>query len=77
MGDPSLAWSPELHILVTAVDLLAGANWQRGGGKGNRPKPIPRPGEKKASTDTHWGTAVPIEEARRILDARKGVNDGG
>ncbi|WP_431881578.1 hypothetical protein [Micromonospora chalcea] len=25
------------------VDLLAGANWQRAGGKGPKPKPINRP----------------------------------
>ncbi len=36
-------WSPADHFMATAVALLAGANWQRGGGKGSKPKPIPRP----------------------------------
>lgn len=39
------AWSNESHLLAGVIDLLAGANWQRGGGKGQRPKPIPRPAE--------------------------------
>ena len=38
------AWSAETHMLAHAVDLLAGANWQRAG-KGDAPKPIARPAE--------------------------------
>lgn len=31
-------------MLLRQIDLrLAGANWQRGGGKGQKPKPIPLP----------------------------------
>ena len=34
-------------LLLRQIDLrLAGANWQRGGGKGQRPKPIPLPDDK-------------------------------
>lgn len=36
-------WGVTEHLLATAVDALIGANWQRGGGKGQRPKPLPRP----------------------------------
>ncbi|WP_406083113.1 hypothetical protein OHA01_26390 [Micromonospora zamorensis] len=36
-------WSTADHLLASAVELLAGANWQRGGGKGGKPKPLPRP----------------------------------
>ncbi|MFT3877136.1 MAG: hypothetical protein QM708_12045 [Propioniciclava sp.] len=36
-------WDPAAYLLATAVDQLAGGNWQRGGGKGARPKPIKRP----------------------------------
>lgn len=36
-------WSTADHLLATTVDLLAGANWQRGGGKRSKPKPIRRP----------------------------------
>ncbi len=38
-----LQWTVTDYLLATVVDLLAGANWQRSGGKGSRPKPIPRP----------------------------------
>jgi len=35
--------------LLRRIELrLAGANWQRGGGKGKRPEPVPLPGEKPA-----------------------------
>lgn len=36
-------WSTDTYLLATVIDLLAGANWQRGGGPGRRPKPVPRP----------------------------------
>lgn len=36
-------WGVTEHLLAGAVDALLGANWQRGGGKGQRPKPVPRP----------------------------------
>ena len=37
------AWTAEAHLTAMVVDLLNGANWQRGGGKGRQPKPIDRP----------------------------------
>ncbi|MGE3835243.1 MAG: hypothetical protein AB7H43_10700 [Acidimicrobiia bacterium] len=46
---PAADWGPAEHLLAHVADLLAGANWQRGGGKGQRPSPIPRP----RSTTTH------------------------
>jgi hypothetical protein len=37
-------WSTDTHLLANVVDLLAGANWQRGGGgSARRPKPLQRP----------------------------------
>ncbi|ALA68549.1 hypothetical protein CLAC_07290 [Corynebacterium lactis RW2-5] len=30
----------EAWLLATSIDMLAGANWQRAGGKGPRPQPI-------------------------------------
>lgn len=68
VGDPSLAWSASEYLLAMAVDALNGGNWQRGGGKGRRPKPIPRPGatadEQNVETK-HWGTVLSIDELRR------------
>jgi hypothetical protein len=41
------AWTPEA-LLLRRIDLhLAGANWQRSGGKGQRPKPIDLPSERR------------------------------
>jgi len=34
---------PELELLAAVLHSLQGANWQRGGGKGTRPKPVTRP----------------------------------
>jgi hypothetical protein len=36
-------WSVTDHLLAAVVDVLQGGNWQRGGGKGKRPKPLERP----------------------------------
>ena len=36
-------WGPAEHLLAVAIDVLQGANWQRGGGRGSRPQPIKRP----------------------------------
>jgi len=68
MGGVSLTWDPPTQLLAVIVDLLNAANWQRGGGKGQRPKPIERPGDHAAKDTKRWGTPVPLAEGRRILD---------
>lgn len=40
-------WNVSDHLLASVLDTLRGANWQRGGGKGSKPKAIPRPGGAK------------------------------
>jgi hypothetical protein len=37
-------WALLAQLVAGVHDRLAEANWQRGGGKGKRPRPIPRPG---------------------------------
>lgn len=39
-------WDTAEYLLANIFDALAGANWQRGGGKSQRPEPIYRPGQK-------------------------------
>lgn len=39
------AWSMEALLLAGVVDALNGGNWQRSGGKGPQPKPVPRPSD--------------------------------
>ena len=62
-------WSAELHMLANVVDLLAAANWQRGGGKGGRPKPVKRPGVKSGE---RFGKAVAFDQVEAFLLARNG-----
>ncbi|MFD0902328.1 hypothetical protein [Actinomadura sediminis] len=40
---PAAEWTDDTHLLAHLVDLTSGANWQRGGGKGSKPKPLKRP----------------------------------
>jgi hypothetical protein len=61
-------WTVTEHLLAAAVDALHAANWQRGGGKQQKPKPIDRPGgRKKKSFATE---TVPLSEAGRIFGGR-------
>lgn len=58
------AWTTESHLLAQAVDALNGANWQRSGeGKGQAPKPIPRPSDIKAEREKQ---ASMLERAQRF-----------
>ena len=40
---PMAGWDLHALLLRHQALLLAGANWQRSGGKGQKPKPIPLP----------------------------------
>lgn len=48
----SAFWTVDTHLLAGVLDALNGANFQRGGGKGKRPEPVPRPGENATSEPT-------------------------
>lgn len=39
-------WTTTDQLLALTVDFLAGISWQLGGGKGAKPKPLPRPWDK-------------------------------
>ena len=56
-------WSLTDHLLALVYDALAMANWQRSG-KGERPKPLPRPGSSEEGNRIGGGTVMTIEEAR-------------
>lgn len=62
-------WGDTEHLLAGIFDVLSGANWQRSGGKGPRPKPVKRPGDKNGVI--HYGKAIPIEEARERFRRRR------
>ena len=48
----STFWTVDTHLLAGVLDALNGANFQRGGGRGKRPSPVPRPGEKPTAEPT-------------------------
>lgn len=64
-------WGDAEYLLAAIVDLLQGANWQRGNAgvkhPSAKPKPIPRPGERRKSAGTRYGGGVPSENVREIL----------
>ena len=36
-------WQPDMDFLAAILNALQWGNWQRGGGKGDKPKPVKRP----------------------------------
>lgn len=42
-------WTPQLDFLGAVLNAIQWGNWQRGGGKGEKPKPVKRPAAKKQS----------------------------
>lgn len=62
-------WSPELHMLANILDALMSANWQRGGNKGPRPKPVKRPG---SGGSERLGKPVAFERVEEFLLLRNG-----
>jgi len=59
------AWASGLvlaDLMAHAVDLLAGANWQRGGKRtAPKPKPIPRPG-RKSEAQRYGSDPIPVSD---------------
>jgi hypothetical protein len=70
------AWSKlDTHLLAMQVDALNGANWQRAGKRGGKPKPLPRftgrPENNKITTRSMTPSA--FDAMRR---AKLGDSDG-
>ena len=63
------AWDVYAHLLATAVDLLAGANWQRTGRRAGKPKPIKRPKPPKVGQDAGHET---VDDFRAWYAAQPG-----
>ncbi len=65
---PLATWRRIDHLMARAVLALEGANWQRSGGKGRRPKAITPPPSIAAAAKT----AEQIEDVkRRIADRQR------
>lgn len=67
---PIEAWDTNSYLLANLADLLAGGNWQRGGGKGARPKPLKRP--KAGTGETELPDRESIAEFREWYAAQPG-----
>ena len=62
-------WGLSEQLLAALFDVLAVANWQRGGdGNAKKPEPLNRPGVKKSAGDVvAQGKAVSTEEMDALL----------
>lgn len=77
-------WTPDTYLLAMVADQLVAANWQRGGGKGKRPKPLQRPKDlavKRLSRDELRknpmqsgviGTPMTLDAMKEWLRAKNG-----
>jgi hypothetical protein len=62
---PMAAWGVS-EMLLRQIDLrLAGANWQRSGGKGTKPKPVDLPDKKRRLPSSKAASA---DVAQRLMN---------
>ena len=66
-------WTSEMDFLAALLVTGQWANWQRGGGKGDKPKPVKRPKEapKKGPKSTD-----DLEARRNAVKRRRAVTSG-
>lgn len=70
-GSEARSWSVDTYMLAAVVDLLAGANYQRAGGKGRKPRPVQRPGSGKAKQKR----VVRVADIRRAQRLRESAQE--
>lgn len=66
--------TPDIMLMMTIIDALHGANWQRGGGKGARPVPVYQQIEKQiqhSMKPVANMTTEKMSEIRRVLRERR------
>jgi hypothetical protein len=68
-------WGVTEHLLALMADSLRAANWQRGGGKGQRPRPLPRPGHDDKDVTTIKGKSRTMAEMKAHMAAKWARND--
>jgi hypothetical protein len=76
LGEDALWGLPE-HLLARILDTLAGANWQRAGAKGPRPRPVPRPGteQRQRYGRTDASPSEVMDFLRRFKPVPEGSDD--
>lgn len=61
--DDDTSWSVTDYLLALVADNTAFRLWQSAGGKGRKPKPIPRPGDTKK----YGGDSLPVSDMAEWL----------
>lgn len=70
-------WTLQEYLLAVVADAGRFRLWQAGGGKGSKPKPIPRPGDEP-DTKVYKATPMTLDEAFAFRAKQQGkeVDDG-
>ena len=66
-------WTPDMDFLSAILATGQWANWQRGGGKGDKPKPIKRPKEDPKRAPK---TSDDLQARKNAVKQRRAVSDG-
>ena len=76
LGGEYVSWSTTDWLLAGVLDVLQGANWQRGNGKGSRPKPVVRPQSLAEQERKQREHADAQERVTRLRERREEVTGG-
>ena len=66
-------WQPDHDFLAAVLNAVQWSNWQRGGGKGDKPKPVKRPKEDSVKAPK---TVAELEAKRNRVKTRREVRRG-
>lgn len=70
-------WHPTFDFLSAILNALQWANWQRGGGRGERPKPIKRPREEsRKGPKTAEELSAKRNKVKNTIRQRRAVRRG-
>ena len=71
-------WTPEIDFLGAVLTAIQWGNWQRGGGKGDKPQPIKRPLEKpKQAPGSVPESSAELAARKEAFKQSMGRTDGG
>jgi len=71
-------WTPDIEFTAAVLTATQWGNWQRGGGRGDKPKPVKRPREKpRTAVRADPQSADDLAEKRRkLMQTMKGGTGG-
>ena len=70
-------WSPQIEFLGAVLTAVQWGNWQRGGGRGDKPKSVQRPVDKPKSSAVPPKSAAELEERKKALKETMERTQGG